>query len=143
MEMNNYDLIDFNEYFSFFEDGIVKIKSMTNFQLDRILFGNDIGPEDGTFVFPKKLAERVIQVSDGDPRKLEKLLSLEEGALGDMPVIIDVFEDYIVRIPTGKEKGANRHWVPGGYTMEGIPEAVVDSIKEGHYLVYPVFATKE
>lgn len=131
--------IDFKNYLSYFDERIVKIKSQKNFHLDRLYFGNDIGPSNGTFVFPKKLAKKLIHVSDGDPRKLERLLSIEEGALGDAPLLIDVVEDYIVRIPTGTEKGANKHWRPGGYTIEGIPEAVVDCIKDGHYRVMPVF----
>lgn len=130
---------DFNNYYAYFDQGVVKIKSIARFEHDRKNYGNDIGPRDGTFVFPKKLLTKVIEMSENNPRKLEKLLSLEEGILGDKPIIIEAIEDYVVRIPTGQELGANRHWLPGGFTCSGIPEAVVDCIEEGKYRVYPVF----
>lgn len=130
---------DFDRYLSFFDEGIVKIKSQKSFHMDRMIFGLDIGPQDGTFVFPKKLAKNLIAVCDKDPRKLERLLALEEGILGESPLVIDVLEEYAIRIPTGKELGANKHWRPGGFTEAGIPEAVVDTIKHGHYRIYPAF----
>ena len=130
---------DFMTYLSYCDDGIVKIKSYEKYEYDKQLFGNDIGPEDGPFVFPKKLAQNVIELSEGNPRKLENLLALDQGVLGNDPIIIEVDKNYIVRVPSGRERGANKHWRPGGYTKEGIPEAIVDGIKEGNYRIYPAF----
>ena len=31
-----------------------------------------------------------------------------------------------IRIPSGNEGGANSQWIPGGYTNDGVPEAVMD-----------------
>ena len=31
-------------------------------------------------------------------------------------------------MPSGNEYGANNHWIPGGYTDGGVPEAVTDLI---------------
>lgn len=33
-----------------------------------------------------------------------------------------------MRIPSGNEYGVNDHWIPGGITDGGIPEAVTDLI---------------
>jgi hypothetical protein len=33
----------------------------------------------------------------------------------------------------GKEKGANDLWKPGGYTVGGYPEAVIDQIPSNSY----------
>lgn len=52
MNRNDMDIVaildlikfDFERYLSFFDEGIVKIKSQKSFHLDRLYFGNDIGP---------------------------------------------------------------------------------------------------
>ena len=33
-----------------------------------------------------------------------------------------------IRIPSGNETGANKLWVPGGYTSGGVPEAITNTI---------------
>lgn len=33
-----------------------------------------------------------------------------------------------LRIPSGNEAGANSHWIPGGKTDGGVPEAITDLI---------------
>ena len=35
----------------------------------------------------------------------------------------------------GNERGANQNWLPGGFTSNGIPEAVIDSPTPGQYTV--------
>ncbi|KUP08309.1 hypothetical protein Q75_02955 [Bacillus coahuilensis p1.1.43] len=55
-------------------------------------------------------------------------MSLDKGYLGDNPVRVDAIEFTRLRIPNGNEPGENNFWVPGGYTGEGVPEAIIDQI---------------
>lgn len=47
------------------------------------------GRDDGAFVFPKDVAEAMFKEADGNPRVLEKLLGLDEGSLGEHPIMIE------------------------------------------------------
>ena len=89
------------------------------------------GREDGAFVFPKDVAKAMIKEADGNPRKLEALLGLDEGSLGDSPKLVLPQEVHNYRIPDGNEGGsrANPQWRPGGKTYPGgVPEAVIDPV---------------
>ena len=93
-------------------------------------FGN-FGREDGAFVFPKDVAKAMIKEADGNPRKLETLLGLDEGSLGDTPKMVLPQEVHNYRIPDGNEGGSrdNSQWRPGGKTYPGgVPEAVIDPV---------------
>ena len=93
-------------------------------------FGN-FGREDGAFVFPKDVAKAMIKEADGNPRKLEALLGLDEGSLGDTPKMVLPQEIHNYRIPDGNEGGSrkNPQWRPGGKTYPGgVPEAVIDPV---------------
>ena len=93
-------------------------------------FGN-FGREDGAFVFPKDVAKAMIKEADGNPRKLEALLGLDEGSLGDSPKMVLPQEVHNYRIPDGNEGGscADPQWRPGGKTYPGgVPEAVIDPV---------------
>ena len=37
-------------------------------------------------------------------------------------------KDLEIRIPSGNEAGANSHWIPGGLTDGGTPEAIINKI---------------
>ena len=89
------------------------------------------GREDGAFVFPKDVAKAMIKEADGNPRKLEALLGLDKGSLGDSPKLVLPQEVHNYRIPDGNEGGsrANPQWRPGGKTYPGgVPEAVIDPV---------------
>lgn len=93
-------------------------------------FGN-FGREDGAFVFPKDVAKAMIKEADGNPRKLEALLGLNGGSLGDTPKMVLPQEVHNYRIPDGNEGGSrdNPQWRPGGKTYPGgAPEAVIDPV---------------
>jgi hypothetical protein len=98
-----------------------------------------IGPPQGTFVLPKSYVAQAITDSGGDVRKLEQLLGVDKGYLGDNPVLVEVAKPTGLRMPSGNEPGANLRWTAGGYTSGGVPEAVVDQIQAGTYTVRPVF----
>lgn len=93
-----------------------------------------------TWVIPKSVADDAISQSGGDIRRLEELLGFDSGYLGDSPVRVDIPSPVGYRIPTGNEFGANNFWRPGGKTWPGgLPEAVIDPVLPGKYIVKPVF----
>ncbi|GLQ89401.1 DUF6861 domain-containing protein [Dyella flagellata] len=114
-----------------FEDGAVRIQPAAP--------TGTIGRTE-TWVFPKSLADDAIAKSGGDVRALENMLGLDEGYLGDAPVRVDIPNPAGYRIPTGNEFAANGFWRPGGATWPGgLPEAVIDPVPAGSYVVNPVF----
>lgn len=56
---------------------------------------------------PKSVADDLIRRSRGHIPTLESLLGLEQGALGDAPVRIDIPNPTGLRMPSGNELGAN------------------------------------
>lgn len=92
-----------------------------------------IGHESGTFVLPTKIADKIVKDSNGDPRHIEKVLGLEPRSLGKTPYRIDMNDDRRVRMPTGNEFGTNAGWIPGGKTLLGVREGVVDKIEPERY----------
>ncbi|HFI0585978.1 TPA: hypothetical protein ACGO00_000096 [Streptococcus suis] len=110
-----------------FENGVAAFARDTS-NLER--FGQ-FGRDDGAFVFPKDVAEAMVREADGNPRVLEKLLGLDEGSLGEHPIMIEPREVSNLRIPSGNEGGSkdNIQWRPGGLTYPGgVPEAVIDPV---------------
>lgn len=98
-----------------------------------------VGPPGGTFVMPKSVADDLIIEAGGDVKKLEELLGLNLGDLGDAPVRIDIADPIGLRMPDGNELGANNFWVPGGYTSGGIPEATIDQTSLSDIVVNEIF----
>ena len=93
-----------------------------------------------TWVLPPSVADAAIAQAAGDPRKLEALLGLDAGYLGDAPVRVDIPAPQNYRIPSGNEYAANAFWRPGGMTWDGgLPEAVIDPVPPEGYVVTPVF----
>ena len=114
-----------------FEDGVTKIYATTPL--------GQAGPPGGTFVMPKSVADSIIKEANGDIAKLETLLRLKPGTLGDMPVRIDVPNPQGLRMSSGNEFGANEYWIPGGYTGGGIPEATIDSPLTSEFISSQIF----
>lgn len=89
-----------------------------------------LGPPDGGFIMPRADFERLVEETGGDLGRIEARLQLEPGTLtrGDNVIAYIAPEDLNnLRIPSGNERGAwDGMWVPGGYTGQGVPEAVVD-----------------
>ena len=120
-----------NQHLSMFDDGVTRIQWSAP---DR-----PVGPPQGTFAMPKATADEMISKANGDVRKLEELLGLNKGDLGDAPVRVDIPEPTGVRMPTGNEPGANEFWIPGGYTSGGTPEVVIDQVPLDKIIVNPIF----
>ena len=116
-----------------FEKGASIIMTQQNYE--KFVLGNEyIGiPNDGTqFVMPKNYCDEIATKANGNIDVYEKLLGFDEGhfAKGGGLVRIDIKDvtDLNLRIPSGNEYGANSHWIPGGYTEGGVPEAISDLI---------------
>lgn len=118
-------------HLSQFEGGVTKFSSGTP--------TGTVGPPGGTFVMPQAVADHLVDLSEGDPGKLEDLLGLDRGTLGSDPVRIDIPSPAGLRVPSGNELGANSQWAPGGYTSGGIPEATINPASPGTYVTKPVF----
>lgn len=128
-------------HLAMFEDGIVKVQSYEDYQMSAKIYGGTIGAEQGHYAMPKWVYEKAVQVSNGDPRVLEELLGLDDGYLGNNPVVIDINHYEGLRMPSGNEPGAFQGlWEPGGYTKGGIPEAVIDQLGPNDYEVSKIFS---
>lgn len=115
-----------NHLQSFKESGAVKI--MPNEPT------GTIGGKGGTFVMSGDELNEIIQYADGDVSKIETILGLDQGYLGENPVVVSIEDTSSIRIPSGNELGAGpEYWEPGGYTSGGIKEAVVNPAAEGTY----------
>jgi hypothetical protein len=87
----------------------------------------------------KERNEKIGKKSGGDIRKLEELLGLNRGDLGEAPVRVDIPEPTGLRMPSGNEPGANEFWLPGGYTSGGLPEAVIDQVPINNAIVSRIY----
>lgn len=99
---------------------------------------------DKLFVSPKSEMDAALLKSGGDPRKLESILSMEPGYLGDSPYLLEFPNPKNLGMATGNEANAWKgFWEPGGFTQGGMKEAVIDGridpkdfiatpIKKGH-----------
>lgn len=94
----------------------------------------------GTFVMSGEELNEIIKNANGDVSKIESILGLDKGYLGDNPVIVKFNETTGLRMPQGNELGAYpEFWEPGGFTSGGIKEAVIDPALEGTYTYEHLF----
>ncbi|MBR5914334.1 MAG: hypothetical protein IKZ58_08230 [Selenomonadaceae bacterium] len=98
-----------------------------------------IGRADGCFVMPRYVCDEIEKKFNGDISVFETSLSFNVGYFSSQGglVRIDVFRisDLNLRMASGNEAGANSYWLPGGFTMGGIPEAVVDPIPKNRAII--------
>jgi YD repeat-containing protein len=120
-----------------FDKGVVKITAGAPNRAGPA--GKVLGGPGGTFVLPKDVAEKILKDANGDISKVEKALNLKPGELGKSPVLIDIPHPTGLKMPSGRELGVNSQWVPGGFTANGIPEAVINRVLPGSYTVKPLF----
>ena len=81
---------------------------------------------------PNNLCDELVSTSGNNISAYEKALGFDIGHFEDGGGLIRIdiadIQDLNLRLPSGNEYGANSHWVPGGYTDDGIAEAVSDLI---------------
>lgn len=100
------------------------------------------GPQVGTFVMSTLEADSAIARAGGDIGALERILGLAPGDLGTAPVRVDIPNPVNLRIPSGRELGANSSFIPGGTTSGGVREATIDPVPVGSYTVTHLFGKK-
>lgn len=99
-----------------------------------------VGKGDSLFVCRGSELEQALAKADGDPKKLEAALGMDEGYLGDNPYIVRVDNPNGLRMPTGNETNAwQDYWCPGGTTIGGMDEAVVTPPSPNDYSFKPCF----
>ena len=99
-----------------------------------------IGSKNGIFVTAGTDLNLVMAAANGNVREVECLLGLSPGYLGDNPYIVEIVNYSGLRIPSGREPGADADaWIPGGFTFGGIREAVIDMAPEGTYTYRRMF----
>lgn len=102
-----------------------------------------LGENDGVFVTTGTSAKKALAEANGDPRKLEEFLGMPKGYLGDDPYIVRVDNPQNLRMPTGNETNAwQDRWCPGGTTVGGVDEALVDPVNADDYSYKPCFRRK-
>jgi hypothetical protein len=117
--------------------------------LDNPLFGRDLlgFPDNTQFIMPKGELDDLLKATGGNIALIEKELGIPDGAWqltkDGKPrqlVRIDIAKvrDLNLRMPTGREAGANELWLPGGRLPTGYREAVVDRIPKGSYTETPI-----
>jgi len=91
---------------------------------------NDINGSN--YILPHDEMDKLLTEANGDISVIEKGLGMSPGTYGDEPDLIRVDimnpENYNLRMPNGKEAGANENYIDGGYTSGGFPEAVIDQV---------------
>jgi len=105
-----------------------------------------IGYPDGQFISTRKSIDEILEKAKGDISIIEDELGITPGAWqaqGNKIYRIDlnkVDDNLDLRIPKGSESGAGDKWIPGGYTPQKRPEAVVNQIPNTKAYVnkYPV-----
>lgn len=88
-----------------------------------------IGPPGPTFTISRAEFDGVMKRTGGDLGKVEQELGLNPGTLTSGETMVAyVKPEHLknLQIPNGNEGGANEHWIPGGYTSGGVPEATID-----------------
>ena len=107
-----------------FEEGAVRVTTS-----DLIARFGSLGPSDGGFVVPYREFADLVAQADDEARPVEEALGLDAGAMATGEIVIariDRADATGLRMPTGREGGANAGWLPGGHRSDGLSEAVMN-----------------
>jgi hypothetical protein len=100
-------------------------------------YGRDyVGRSDGQFVMTKSQLDDILVRTNGDMALIEKELGIPAGQWQkDEMLVIEIANPkaHNLRMPTGREDGANELWLAGGKLPTGHDEAVTDAIPKGSY----------
>jgi len=96
---------------------------------------NPVGRLDGQFVMTKMEMDNLLNEADGNLSIIKEELGIPNKYWNEEIVRIDIMipNSLNPRIPTGKEKGANELWLPGGLLPNGYSEIVLDAIPSGSF----------
>jgi RHS repeat-associated protein len=92
-----------------------------------------IGDPSGQFITSKSAMEKIFKAAKGDISFIEKALGFEKGYFfkGGGLVRIDVKNPLLhnAKFASGLERGANKFFRWGGYTSGGLPECIIEPVK--------------
>ena len=79
--------------------------------------------------------DNLLNEAQGDLAVIKKELGIPDEYWNEELVRIDIINPNSLnpRIPSGKERGANELWLPGGILPEGYSEIVIDAIPVGSF----------
>jgi RHS repeat-associated protein len=91
-----------------------------------------LGRPDGLFVTTPAAADAIEARAAGSRSRFKELLGIPATQWNEPIYRLDIpaADQRSLRMATGAESGANKHFIPGGYTSGGIPEAVIDPVPE-------------
>ena len=116
-----------------FDDGVSVIQTEWAYKRYSEINGFVGVPDDNSlFVMPKNYCDDVIERANRNISIIEKELGFPEEYFSDGGGLIRIdapnTPELNIRIPSGNETGANSHWIPGGKTSGGVPEAITNTI---------------
>jgi len=155
------------QHLSLFDQGAVSFITPPGLEKFTVGFNQSVfhGRQEGLFVLPATWAKEMIAEARSDPAVAAKkqgtaewrheLLKVVEQKMGIpagcwsnqstklLAVFIENPRDLNLRLVNGREQGANVEWRPGGYTMGGVPEAMVDKVPLDQGMGIPFQALEE
>ena len=156
-----------DQHLSLFDQGAVSFIIPMQFERFTVGFNQSVfhGRQEGLFVLPATWAKEMIEEARSDPavvnqdqktpewrhellKVVEKKMGIPTGCWSNgntklLAVFIENPRDLNLRLVTGREQGANIEWRPGGYTLGGVPEAMVDKVPVDQGMAVPFDALEE
>lgn len=155
------------QHLSLFDQGAVSFITPPGLERFTVGFNNSVfhGRTEGLFVLPATWAKEMISEARSDPsvaaekqgtpewrhellKVVEQKMGIPTGCWSNgntklLAVFIENPRDLNLRLVNGREQGANVEWRPGGYTLGGVPEAMVDKVPLDQGIGVPFQALEE
>jgi hypothetical protein len=156
-----------DQHLSLFDQGAVSFITPPALERFTVGYNNSAfhGRTEGLFVLPATWAKEMIadarsepavsSQKQGTPEWQHELLKVVEQKMGIpagcwsngntklLAVFIENPRDLNLRLVNGREQGSNVEWRPGGYTLGGVPEAMVDKVPLDQGIGVPFQALEE
>ena len=156
-----------DQHLSLFDQGAVSFITPPALERFTVGYNNSAfhGRTEGLFVLPAPWAKKMIADARSDPavagqkqgtsewrhellKVVEEKMGIPAGCWSNgntklLAVFIENPRDLNLRLVNGREQGANVEWRPGGYTLGGVPEAMVDKVPLDQGMGVPFQALEE
>ncbi|MDD5705615.1 MAG: hypothetical protein PHR35_06795 [Kiritimatiellae bacterium] len=111
-----------------FDDGASFLIPETTYR--RLAKTGSIGYSDGLFVTTRRAMDRLITKPGVNLAEVKAKLGVPSQFWNEPLLRVDISDPLLrnIRMPSGMEKGANEFFRWGGYTLGGMPEAVIDPV---------------
>jgi hypothetical protein len=155
------------QHLSLFDQGAVSFITPPGLEKFTVGFNQSVfhGRQEGLFVLPATWAKEMIAEARSDPavtgqqqgtaewrhellKVVEQKMGIPAGCWSSqstklLAVFIENPRDLNLRLVNGREQGANVEWRPGGYTLGGVPEAMLDKVPLDQGMGIPFQALEE